>query len=84
MIHVRKFVKEMIELQEKKAKELERRGKRSNELLKKSDEAYSIEQWEAYQTCVKYQQDKMIKLIHDLFVIRHILETVNSQQGDKT
>jgi len=84
MIHVRKFVEEMTELQEKKQKELHRRGKRSNELLKKSDEAYSIEQWEAYQVCIKHQQDKMIKLIHDLFVIRSILETVNSHRGDQT
>ena len=82
MIHVRKFVKEMIELQERKQKELERRGKRSNELLRKSDEAYSVEQWEAYHACIEHQQNKMMKLIHDLFVIRHILETVDLQQGD--
>jgi len=83
MIQVRKFVKEMIELRETKQRELDRRGRRSNELLRRSDEVTNIEQWEAYQDCVKYQQDKMIKLIHDLFVIRSILETVDSQQGDQ-
>ena len=75
---VRKFVEEMVELQEKKQNELNRRGKRANELLERSETVLSNqEQWEAYQKCVRHQQDRMIELVHDLFVIRSILSKVD-------
>ena len=76
------FKQEMIELLERKERELNRRGNRANELLRKSEEfENNAEQWEAYQQCVKYQQDRMMSLIHDLFVIKSILERF---RGDPT
>lgn len=79
----RKFVEEMTTLQEKKKDELDRRGRRANELLERSEEVFSNnqEQWEAYQQCIIYQQEKMVSLIHELFIIQNILETTH--QGDE-
>jgi len=81
---IRRFIKEMSELREKKRNELDRRGKRANELLERSDEVFrsNKEQWEAYQQCIEHQHNKMMGLIHELFVIQNILDTTQADHEE--
>jgi len=74
MGNVDKFERDMVKLQEKKQKELDRRGRRADDLMERSENASNQEQWEAYQKCVEHQHNKMIGLFNDIFSIQNMLE----------
>jgi hypothetical protein len=62
----------------RKQRELDRRGKRANALLLRSDDFIeNQEQWEAFQECVDHQHKKMTKLIHEIITICSILEQMD-------
>ena len=59
----------MKQLAKTKKTELNRRTKASKYLRRRGDEAYkkkNTELWEAYEECIKYQQQKMIILICEI------------------
>lgn len=77
------FVTRMIELADKKQNELDRRGKTANELLQRADNVLdNREQWEAYHQCIDHQHEKMMGLIHELCVIRSILDRIQANQEE--
>jgi hypothetical protein len=78
-----RFATKMLELKKQKEKELQRRGERAAELLKRSEEVIANkEQWEAYQVCIDFQHNRMTRLIHDILTIRSFLETFERRYVD--
>ena len=66
-------MKKTIELIIRKKKSLERRRHQAIRLLEKADESYelkNIELWEAYEGCVKHQQDRMFELVKDIMLLQ--------------
>ena len=83
MSRISEFENRMLNLKNKKQRELDRRGKRANELLQKSEKKLvNKEQWEAYQKCITFQHNKMMGLVHELLIIRSVLEGLERKQID--
>ena len=83
MKYTSKSITELVELHDKKKKELDLKGKRSSQLQLKADKIYfkNLEQWDAYQKCIEHQQKRMMELIHELSLIYAIIESLSSQGG---
>ena len=79
-----KTPEEMVKIWTKKKVSLERRRQQTERLIKKADEAYNIgntELWEAYESCIIHQQNKMIELINEVMQLQIAIE--NTDNGGK-
>jgi len=79
------FLKIMTKLSKSKKRELKQRTRQQRYLRKRADEAYgkkNLELWEAYDACIAYQQQKMIRLICEIGKIEQFFNDLDKlKQG---
>lgn len=69
-------MKNLIRIAKNKQKKLDGAREKMNLFLKKSDDVFkvNIEQWEAFQQCIKQEQKRILKLTKELSILKDSIE----------
>jgi hypothetical protein len=77
----------MIKKWTRKKEALNRRYEQMDRLMIQSEKAYEVkhlEQFEAYEECIKFQQDKIIEMIKELVEFNSIIQKMEDKENDSS
>jgi len=66
---------------------IDRRYQQMNRLMCQSEKAYErkhLEQFEAYEECIKFQQEKIIEMIKELSEINSVIQSMEDKENDSS